>query len=87
MTYPKLMTIETLLDALVAAGAKTVVLTGVSYAPDKTGVAVREDGVTRYYEHKKYAKGCHGTEHIRRYSRRSGKGLYCSEKRLTGDRA
>ena len=53
--------IESLLDALTAAGAKTVVLTGVSYAPDKTGVAVREGGVTRYYEHKRYAKGCHGT--------------------------
>ena len=53
--------IAALLDRLTAAGAKTIVLTGVGYAPDKTGVVVREGGVTRYYEHKKIAKGCHGT--------------------------
>ncbi|MBR0040584.1 MAG: pyridoxamine kinase [Oscillospiraceae bacterium] len=53
--------IAALLDRLTAAGAKTIVLTGVGYAPDKTGVVVRESGVTRYYEHKKIAKGCHGT--------------------------
>ena len=50
-----------LLDRLTAAGAKTVVLTGVSYTPCKTGVVVRENGETRYYEHQKVAKGCHGT--------------------------
>ncbi len=53
--------IAALLDRLTAAGAKTVVLTGVGYAPDKTGVVVRETGATRYYEHRKIAKGCHGT--------------------------
>ena len=53
--------ITALLDRLTAAGAKTVVLTGVGYAAGKTGVVVRENGVTRYYEHKKIAKGCHGT--------------------------
>ena len=53
--------ISDLLDRLTAAGAKTVVLTGVSYSPCKTGVVVRENGETRYYEHQKIAKGCHGT--------------------------
>ena len=53
--------IDALLDRMTSAGAKTIVLTGVGYAPDKTGVVVREGGVTRYYEHKKIAKGCHGT--------------------------
>ena len=53
--------ITALLDRLTSAGAKTVVLTGVGYAPDKTGVVVREGGETRYYEHRKIAKGCHGT--------------------------
>ncbi len=53
--------IDALLDKLTAAGAKTVVLTGVGYAPDKTGVVVREPGGTRYYEHRRIAKGCHGT--------------------------
>ena len=53
--------ISALLDRMTAAGAKTIVLTGVGYAPDKTGVVVREGGATRYYEHRKIAKGCHGT--------------------------
>ena len=53
--------IAALLDRLTAAGAKTVVLTGVGYAPDKTGVVVRDASGTRYYEHRKFAKGCHGT--------------------------
>ena len=53
--------IAALLDRLTALGAKTIVLTGVGYAPDKTGVVVREGAETRYYEHKKIAKGCHGT--------------------------
>ena len=53
--------IAALLDSLTAAGAKTIVLTGVGYGPDKTGVVVREGAETRYYEHRKIAKGCHGT--------------------------
>ncbi len=50
-----------LLQAVSSLGCSTVVLTGVSYAPDKTGVVVYEDGKLSYYEHKKIAKGCHGT--------------------------
>ena len=53
--------IDALLDAMRAAGAKTIVLTGVGYAPDKTGVVVRDEAGTRYYEHRKIEKGCHGT--------------------------
>ena len=53
--------ITLLLDRLAASGTKTIVLTGVSYAPDKTGVVVRKGSHTRYYEHRKIAKGCHGT--------------------------
>ncbi len=53
--------IQQLLDKLLTLGAKTVVLTGVSYAPGKTGVAVYENGTLAYYEHEKIAKGCHGT--------------------------
>ena len=53
--------IAALLDALTKRGAKTIVLTGVGYDASHTGVAVREGGVTRYYEHRKIAKGCHGT--------------------------
>ena len=53
--------IAALLDSLSAAGAKTIVLTGVGYAPERTGVVVREGSETRYYEHRRIAKGCHGT--------------------------
>ena len=53
--------IDSLLDALTACGAKTVVLTGVGFDAEHTGVIVREGGKTRYYEHRKIAKGCHGT--------------------------
>lgn len=53
--------IQALLAALSKLGVSTVVLTGVSYAPEKTGVTVYEKGKMRYYEHKRIAKGCHGT--------------------------
>lgn len=38
-----------------------VVLTGVSYDSETTGVVVSEAGHVDYYRHKKMAKGCHGT--------------------------
>ncbi len=53
--------IDELLGKLQENGAKTVVLTGVGYAPDKTGVVVLENGKAAYYEHKRIEKGCHGT--------------------------
>ncbi|MCR5664217.1 MAG: pyridoxamine kinase [Oscillospiraceae bacterium] len=53
--------IAALLAKLRAAGAKTVVLTGVGYAPERTGVAVSDENGTRTYEHRRIAKGCHGT--------------------------
>ena len=42
-------------------GAKTIILTGISYKPETTGVVVYENGKYSYYEHKKVAGGCHGT--------------------------
>ena len=56
--------IKELLLKLAKLGSKTIVLTGVSYAPGKTGVIVYEDGSIRYYEHDKISKGCHGTGDI-----------------------
>ena len=56
--------IDGLLKALVALGAKNVILTGVSYAPGKTGVVVFENGVYAYYEHEKLPNSCHGTGDI-----------------------
>lgn len=53
--------IEDILNGLEAMGAKTIVLTGISYTMDKTGIIVRENGKTDYYEHNKIAKGSHGT--------------------------
>lgn len=53
--------INNLVNKLVANGSKHVVLTGVSYKAETTGVVVYENGQTKYYEHKKIAKGCHGT--------------------------
>ena len=53
--------IDALLKALASIGAKSVVLTGVGYTPDSTGVVVYENGGKRYYRHRKISKGCHGT--------------------------
>ncbi len=53
--------IDSLLEALSKNGAKTVILTGVGYDKDSTGVVVLENGVKSYYKHKKISKGCHGT--------------------------
>ena len=53
--------IRGLLEKLTAAGAKTVVLTGVGDTAGRTGVVVYEQGTYSYYEHEKIAKGCHGT--------------------------
>ncbi len=56
--------IEALLDKISALGAKCVVLKGVSYEPDRLGVAVRRDGKTSCYFHEKLAKNSHGTGDI-----------------------
>lgn len=56
--------IEDVSEKLIALGAKTVVLTGVSYSAGKTGVVVFSDGKYEYYEHEKIAEGCHGTGDI-----------------------
>ncbi len=56
--------IDTLLSKLTALGCKNVVLTGVSYSEGNTGVVIYENGEYSYYEHKKVAKGCHGTGDI-----------------------
>ena len=53
--------IDALLDAQTALGAKAIVLTGVGYTPETTGVVVWENGKKQYYCHRRIAKGCHGT--------------------------
>lgn len=53
--------VDSLLAALTERGAATIILTGVSYKPETTGVVVYENGDYSYYEHEKIAKGSHGT--------------------------
>ena len=53
--------IRELIDRLSGLGAKTVILTGVSYKAARTGVAVFENGTYSYYEHKRIDRSCHGT--------------------------
>ena len=40
---------------------RDVVLTGVGYAPTRTGIATRIDGEIAYYEHARVGKNYHGT--------------------------
>ena len=56
--------INELLEKLLALGSRNVILTGVSYAPGRTGVVVMENGVYSYYEHEKLPNSCHGTGDI-----------------------
>jgi len=53
--------IKELITALQGLGCPTVVLTGVGYTQGRTGVVVCDEKGSSYYEHKKIAKGCHGT--------------------------
>ncbi len=52
---------DSLAEKLLSLGAKNVILTGVSFRQETTGVLVFENGQRKYYEHKKIAQGCHGT--------------------------
>ena len=45
-------------------GCKNIILTGVSYAPGRTGVVVFENGEYAYYEHELLPNSCHGTGDI-----------------------
>lgn len=53
--------VNNVLDALVNAGMKNIVLTGISYNDETTGVVVKANGKTEYYSHKKMPVGSHGT--------------------------
>ena len=56
--------IDSLILSLIKLGAKNVVLTGVSFEKDRTGIMVYENGNYAYYEHEKREKSCHGTGDI-----------------------
>ncbi len=53
--------IDSLLTAMKQNGAKTVVLTGVTFSDKTTGVMVMDENGVRYYEHIKLPRGSHGT--------------------------
>lgn len=53
--------IQSLIDRL---KTPCVVLTGVGFRPDETGVAVAQHGIIRYHSHRKVAKSYHGTGDI-----------------------
>lgn len=58
--------IKELMERILALGANTVVLTGVSYEKDKLGVAVykKGDAEISYYFHERLSKSSHGTGDI-----------------------
>ena len=56
--------IDLLLEKLTGIGCKNIILTGVSYAPGKTGIVVFENGCYAYYEHDLLPNSCHGTGDI-----------------------
>ena len=56
--------IDTLLKKLADLGAKNIILTGVSYTDETTGVVIFENNQYSYYEHKKLSNSCHGTGDI-----------------------
>ena len=53
--------IDGLLESLKRAGAKNIILTGVGYTPETTGVVVLDETGKSYYKHKKISRGSHGT--------------------------
>lgn len=53
--------INSLLEGLRNVGAKTIVLTGVSYDDDSTGIVVYQGETKQYYRHEKLSMSCHGT--------------------------
>ena len=55
--------IDLLLEGLTKL-CPNVILTGVSYAPDRTGIEVAENGNRHYYQHIRLPKVCHGTGDI-----------------------
>lgn len=56
--------IRRLLEKMQAQGFKNIVLTGVSYEPDTTGVVILQDGKYHYYRHPRLQKNCYGTGDI-----------------------
>ena len=48
-------------ELMAALGGNDVVLTGVGYTPEKTGILVRSEGLMSHHAHAKVGKSYHGT--------------------------
>ena len=53
--------IQEIVSKMHYAGAKLIILTGISYTPETTGVVIADETKMQYYQHKKLAQGSHGT--------------------------
>lgn len=53
--------IHSLLEKLHQLGTKKIVLTGVSYEKETTGVVVSDGTTVEYYRHPRFPEGSHGT--------------------------
>lgn len=53
--------IDTMLSKLKAFCSGTIILTGVNFAADYTGVIIYDSKNKSYYKHKKLPQNCHGT--------------------------
>lgn len=53
--------IDEILEKLTGLGCKNVILTGISYEEESTGIVVWEKGAYQYYKHPLRANSCHGT--------------------------
>jgi pyridoxine kinase len=56
--------VSEVLSALEAKGMSNIVLTGVTYNEETTGVVVKVNGKTEYYKHYRFPVGSHGTGDI-----------------------
>ena len=56
--------IDMLLAKFSDMGCKNIIISGVSYDADTTGVVVYKDGEYSYYKHQKLSRSCHGTGDI-----------------------
>ena len=76
--------IDNIIEKLQTECSKNVILTGISYRENKTGIEVLENGERSYYEHDFLPNSCHGTGDI--YSSAfvgamlKGKSALCSAK-------
>ena len=56
--------IKNLIKKLEEFKVKTIILTGIGYTEDTTGVVVVEKGEVKYYKHRRISKSFHGTGDI-----------------------